>query len=146
MSSLTPVGYKMLQSVAVVAALFLVSFSVMELAEQLEMPAAAQFCDDAILQSSTSPNGKWMAEVHFSNCSLEHPRSWKSYLHLTNLYSGHEYPATMVINGRQDALRLEWALESVEHAGLKVAGVKLAELAYIEQPKGVAVEIVDPLI
>ncbi|QSX33578.1 hypothetical protein JYB87_18015 [Shewanella avicenniae] len=146
MSSLTPVGYKILQSVAVAATLCVVSFSIMELSARLELPAAAQLCDDTLLQSSTSPNGKWMAEVHFSNCGVKTAQRWHSYLHLTNLYSGTEYPATLVTKGRQDNLRLEWAAESEHALALKVSGVNLAELAKIEQPNGVAVELSEPLI
>ncbi|MCH1919659.1 hypothetical protein L9G15_09460 [Shewanella sp. A3A] len=141
MSSSTPLGYKLLQSLAGVAALLLASFAVMQLVGKVNSATAQGFCDDTLMTSLPSPNGHWLAEVHFSNCDISIPKRWKSYLHLTNLHSGEVFRSTVVMLGRQDDLRLEWAPES-----LKVSGVNLQELQRIEQPQALRVELADPVI
>lgn len=141
MSSSSPLGYKLLQALAGFAGLLLASFAFMQWVGNIDTAAAQEFCDDALVTSSASPNGHWLAEVHFSNCEISVPKRWKSYLHLTNLSSGEVFHGRVVMLGRQDDLQLEWAPES-----LKVSGVNLEELQQVTQPQGLRVELADPLI
>ena len=141
MSSSTPLGYKLLQSVAGVACLLVASFGVMALAGHLDTKAAAEYCDDAVVNSVTSPNGHWLAEVHYSNCGLHTTKQWNSYLHLQDLHSGKTYHRSVVFAGRQDELHLEWSPNQ-----LNVAGGNLAELQRVEQPEGLQVQLAEPFI
>lgn len=131
----------MLQSVAGIACLLVASFGIMTLAGNIDSKAAAEYCDDAVINSATSPNGRWLAEVHYSNCGLQTTNQWNSYLHLQDLHSGKTFHRSVVFAGRQDQLRLEWSPNQ-----LNVTGGNLAELQHVEQPQGLQVQLADPLI
>ncbi|WP_417762432.1 hypothetical protein [Shewanella sp.] len=141
MLSSTAVAKKLLPSFVGIVVLLLTSFTVMKFAGNIDTAAAQTFCDDNVLHSLTSPNGRWLAELHFSNCQLSVPKRWKSYLHLTDLSSGEVYRSTVVMLGRQDDLQLQWT-----PAALQVSGVDPEALEQVEQPQGLRVELTQPTI